>query len=69
MSIISRRPHAPRGSRGATGVRTFLQKEVLRTAGLLFAERAGFEPAILRWEYTGFRDQRLQPLGHLSELP
>jgi hypothetical protein len=30
------------------------------------AERAGFEPAIPIAQYIGFRDRRLQPLGHLS---
>jgi hypothetical protein len=29
-------------------------------------ERAGFEPAIPIAQYIGFRDRRLQPLGHLS---
>ena len=31
-----------------------------------FAEEGGFEPPIPREGYTGFRDQRLQPLGHPS---
>jgi hypothetical protein len=30
------------------------------------AERVGFEPTILRIQDSGFRDRRLQPLGHLS---
>lgn len=29
-------------------------------------EKAGFEPAVLRKEYTGFRNRLLKPLGHLS---
>jgi len=30
-------------------------------------ERAGFEPAVLSKEHTGFRNRLLQPLGHLSK--
>ena len=31
-------------------------------------ERAGFEPAVLGKEHTGFRNQLDQPLRHLSQL-
>ena len=31
------------------------------------AERVGFEPTILIAQDSGFRDRRLQPLGHLSK--
>ena len=30
------------------------------------AERVGFEPTIPITQDSGFRDRRLQPLGHLS---
>ncbi len=32
----------------------------------LLAEREGFEPSIRVAPHTAFREQRLQPLGHLS---
>ena len=32
---------------------------------ILLAEREGFEPPV-PFDITGFQDQRLQPLGHLS---
>ncbi len=36
----------------------------IRTTNI--TERAGFEPAVLNKEHTGFRNRLLQPLGHLS---
>lgn len=33
------------------------------------AERGGFEPPIPFKGYTGLANQRLQPLGHLSNIP
>ena len=34
---------------------------------IMLAERVGFEPTVPRG-ITGFQDQLLKPLGHLSEL-
>ena len=37
-----------------------------QAAGLLAAERVGFEPTEPHKRFNGFRDRRLRPLGHLS---
>src|SRR4030065_2733017 len=41
-------------------------RAALFIGGSFLAERAGFEPAIPIARDNGFRDRRLQPLGHLS---
>jgi hypothetical protein len=32
----------------------------------LFAVRVGFEPTVAKYDYKGFQDLRLKPLGHLT---
>ena len=57
---------APYESKLSTG-RKRKQPVAIATSCLSqFAEEGGFEPPIPREGYTGFRDQRLQPLGHPS---
>jgi hypothetical protein len=46
-------------------MQSFLEFEGAR---LVATERAGFEPAVLNKEHTGFRNRLDQPLRHLSVI-
>ncbi len=48
----------------------FLNENTVKREGSksALAERVGFEPTIPITQDSGFRDRRLQPLGHLSLL-
>ncbi len=44
---------------------TLIKKTRCKSIGSFLAERVGFEPTVRR-RITGFQDQLLKPLGHLS---
>ena len=55
----SKKPRVMRGSERLT-------TQLSELAGLVLAEREGFEPSIRQKAYTGFRVRRIRPLCHLS---